>query len=202
MTEQEAKHLEFLFDHGFMIKIDIPMYEDQFVGALFESEEGEYAGKMVYSSSVMDEAPMSSVDVANVKVFAPAFDVWKYNVNAFAYDNQEVIDGYNTRIEFSDEDFMKYGIQPELLDNFITAKSQRRNIMRSILEMYIDDIDDQVLDDFMQKEANLDLKDMQIRDMYEDWETNRELLAGEITDLYNRIVDTAKLKPKFIELEF
>ena len=93
MKKEEALHLMSLLDYGFLIIIDASGYLDSPVHSIYPSEEND---EIVYSSQVFDERPLSEISLIDVKVYAPALNLWKYNTESI---NSDELDKYESFIE-------------------------------------------------------------------------------------------------------
>jgi hypothetical protein len=76
MNKEEAKKLEGLHDAGYLILISSGRFLDGPVNALYESEEENTLGQMVYSSEVYTDRPLQQVHTYEVEVYAPAITQW------------------------------------------------------------------------------------------------------------------------------
>jgi hypothetical protein len=71
MTIKEAKMIERYFDAGYMVKIDSGGYVDSEVTSIMEDKYG----KLVYSSEVYDDRPLSEIHISTVSILKPLHEV-------------------------------------------------------------------------------------------------------------------------------
>jgi hypothetical protein len=131
MNEQQSKHLETLFEHGFLILIGAQGYLDGPVNALFLDEEvdSDTKGQYVYSSDVYDNRPLSEVMTYEVKVYKPALAEWAYNAESI---DSEAITMHDDWCMMSPKDK-----EPMIIRSFMSTQTpevRQGNFIESVID--------------------------------------------------------------------